>query len=99
MPKRSKSTPTNAPDAKTVSVMRRLARKFLLTRKRTSRPTPELAMSPAIIAPVLITPPRKSSVITTEEAQLGIRPTSAATKGAKIPVFAANTASCSSPIK
>ena len=46
-----------------------------------------------------MTPERKSSVKTTEDAQFGIRPTNAAIKGEKIPALAVKEESVSSPMK
>ena len=58
----------------------RFSFRFRLVRNSTSRPTPLLTSSPAIIWPAPRIPARYSWVTTTEEAQLGISPTRAARK-------------------
>ena len=62
-------------------------------------PTPALEISPAVIAPKEIAPLTNALVITADEAQFGISPTSEVTNGARNFEFSRKTASFSAPMK
>ena len=57
-----------------IEIIIKFSFRFLLTLNNTARPTPELTNKPAIKVPSVITFDTYSSLITIEEAQLGINP-------------------------
>ena len=65
--------------------------------KRTTKPMPALAQSPATNEPNVIPPLKNVSVITTDEAQLGINPIADVRKGWKNRLRCINSANLSSP--
>ena len=70
---------------------------FLVFLSNTTNPSPEFAQSPAKQEPKLIPPIKKVSVITTEEAQFGIKPIAEVKKGCKNKFFCINAEKASSP--
>ena len=89
--------PTAIPTAKRIARIRSESRKGRLLRNKSAIPTPALTRSPESIAPTERIPERCNSVNTTDDAQLGIKPTAADRTFAITGRFKIRSASRSSP--
>ena len=70
---------------------------FFVFLSSTTNPSPAFAQSPARHEPKLIPPIKNVSVITTDDAQLGIKPIAVVKKGCKNKFFCINAENVASP--